>query len=99
MTGMVVSGRSGEGWVVSGGVRFHRTLLLRVCYVERHGKVAGEGMIWRTGAADRFALSPADRLFRGEALGDHGEEILVGTGTRQTEADAPGVAPDDGTDL
>ena len=39
------------------------------------------------------------RLSRGEALGDDGEEILVGTGARQAEADAPSVTPDDSADL
>src|SRR5512133_635358 len=44
-------------------------------------------------------IAAAPRLSRGEALGDCHEQMLIGTGTRQAKADAPGVAPDDGANL
>jgi hypothetical protein len=44
-------------------------------------------------------IATGQRLPRGEALGNGREQILDGTGTRQTEADAPGIAPDHGPDL
>ena len=46
-----------------------------------------------------LVIAAAQRLPRGEALGDGHEQMLIRTGTRQAEADAPGIAPDDGTNL
>src|SRR5262252_3491313 len=53
----------------------------------------------RRGGQSALMIAAGRRLSCGEALRDGDEQILVWTGARQAEADAPGVAPDDGANL
>ena len=82
-----------------GGENFAGARPIRVDRVDRHGLVVVGCVGVQRHRSLILVIAAAQRLPRGEALGDCHEQMLVGAGTRQAEADAPGVAPDDGANL
>ena len=82
-----------------GGENFARARLIRVDHVDRRGLVVVGCVGVQRHRSLILVIAAAQRLPRGEALGDGHEQMLVWAGTRQTKTDAPGIAPDDGANL
>jgi hypothetical protein len=95
---MAISGWRGEVRVIFPGVRFHGLFFCESAAPFDAGRLRRRHGGTLAPPTD-LPCRDEQRLPRGEALGNHGKEVFVGTSARQAEADAPGVAPDDGTDL